>query len=134
MANRDSTRVLDPIAVVVVPLLRVLENFETKLKNKTKFLSLIEQKSYILMAELINNSKTYEFVFSWGRLMCLEIGVYLTPGFLRIWMFSLVVLDVTITTIPLLFNNFIGVGIFLGNWILPDTRFLENPDVFPGGA
>ena len=46
------------------------------------------------MAELINNSKTYEFVFSWGRLMCLEIGVYLTPSFLRIRMFSLVVLDV----------------------------------------
>jgi hypothetical protein len=46
------------------------------------------------MAELINNSKTYEFVISWGRLMCLEIGVYLTPSFLRIRMFSLVVLDV----------------------------------------
>jgi hypothetical protein len=82
MANRNPTRVLDPIAVVIVSLLRVLENLVTKLKNKIKFLSLIEQKSYFLMAELINNSKTYEFVFSWGRLMCLEIGVYLTPGFL----------------------------------------------------
>ncbi len=33
VTNGDSTRVLDSIAMVIVPLLHVLENLETKLWN-----------------------------------------------------------------------------------------------------